>query len=422
METLKKFKDERAIKLSELKEIAEKMDSATEQEIAKFDNLEKEIEGLDSQIKRLEKAQSLNIQTAQKNHMTPEKKAAKSYSIVKAIREGINGSLTGLEKEMSDEATREASQSGLNTAGAVQIPSFLVNTSQKAVTVAGEGTDLVPTDLSNEIIPVLRPMLQTRALGAQVLSGLTGNVDLPRGTADSVATWEGENDANAESDPTFNKLSLTPNRLGAFTTVSKQLIVQSSPDIEAYVRRSLEFAIAKGIDLAAINGSGSGNQPTGILNTAGIGSVALGTNGGVPTFGSIVDLESQVAADNADFGALNYLLDPQMRGLLKQTVKESGQASYVFESDNTMNGYNAAVSTQIPNNLVKGTSSDCRAIIFGNWNELIIGQWAGVDLVVDQYSLAKNAQIQLIVNTWWDIKLRHAESFAAIKDGLLVAP
>ena len=423
METLKKFKDERAVKLSELKEIAKKMDSASEEEIAKFDTLEKEIETLNDNIKRLEKAEMFNIGAAEKSHKSPEQKAAKSYSLVKAIREGLSGNLTGLEKEMAQEANREASKSGLSTSGAVQIPSFLVNSNQKAISVGSEGVDLVPTDLSNQIIPVLRPKLQTQALGAQVLTGLTGDIDLPRGTADTASVWEGENDPNASSDPTFDKLSLSPNRLGAFTTISKQLIVQSAPSIEQYVRQSLEFSIAKALDLAAINGSGASNQPTGILNTTGIGDVALGTNGGVPTFGSIVDLESAVAVDNADMGALNYLTTPQIRGLLKQTVKESGQASYVFESDNTMNGYNAAVSTQVPSTLTKGTSSgNCHAIVFGNWNELLIGQWAGLDIVVDPYSLAKNAQIQLIVNSWWDIKLKHAQSFAAIKDALLVAP
>jgi HK97 family phage major capsid protein len=133
----------------------------------------------------------------------------------------------------------------------------------------------------------------------------------------------------------------------------------------------------------------------------------------------MVDLETAVAEDNALMGNLAYLTTPGIKGALKKAVKESGQASYVFEGDNSINGYNAYVSSSMPSALTKGTSSDCHAIVFGNFSELIIAQWAGVDIVVDPYSLSKNAKIQLVVNAWYDIAVRHAASFAAMKDALV---
>ena len=144
-----------------------------------------------------------------------------------------------------------------------------------------------------DLIPFLDPRLQTEALGATVLRNLSGNIDFPRNDAAAAATWEGETDANAETSPTFDRIQLTPNRLGAFTDISKQVLVQSSIDMENFIRRRLEVAIRNAVDLAAINGSGASNQPTGILNTSGIGDVAGGTNGAVPTFANIIALENR---------------------------------------------------------------------------------------------------------------------------------
>ena len=130
-------------------------------------------------------------------------------------------------------------------------------------------------------------------------------------------------------------------------------------------------------------------------------------------------LKTEVATDNADMGRLNYLTTPGIRGLLKGTAKDAGSGQFVWGESSTLNGYNAAVSTQVPSNLTKGSGTSLHAIIFGNWEELIIAQWGGYDLVVDPYTSSKNALVTLVANSWWDIALRHAESFAAMKDAAL---
>ena len=149
-----------------------------------------------------------------------------------------------------------------------------------------------------------------------------------------------------------------------------------SIDVESFVRNDLATVLALAIDLAAINGSGSNNQPTGILNTSGIGSVAGGTNGLAPAWSHLVDLESAVSIANADVGTLGYLTNAKVRGKLKQTSKVSGQNGFIWEAGNTpVNGYMAGVSNQVPSNLTKGSSSGvCSAILFGNFADLIIGQ------------------------------------------------
>lgn len=417
MKNLKELKDSRALKVEALERLT-KVDNQTPEQVSEFDALVLSIEGLDNEIARAEKAEAIISKaagaSASKSEKKEEAKAARGYSILKASREMVAGKLTGLEAEMHQEGQNEKSASGLvGDANAFSMPSFLVSTS-RALDVATEGTDLVETQKASEIIPVLRPKLMTQALGARVMSGLVGDVDLGRNSAGTVATWEGENDANAESTPTYDKLALSANRLGAYTEISKQLMAQTSSSVEAMVREDLEFALAKALDAAAINGSGSG-QPTGILNTSGIGSVAMGTNGLAPTFAKIIDLETEINTNDADMGNLAYLTTPGIAGKLKQTEKISSTGQFVW-ANNELNGYSANRSTQVPSTLTKGSNNDCHAIIFGNWNDLILAQWAGVDIVVDPYSLSKQSKIQLVINGWYDIAVRHAKSFAAIKD------
>lgn len=419
MRTVKQLKDARAVQVEALEALQNK-ETLNADETKAFDAAVKSIEDLDLEIERAEKAEkliskSVGSQVIKTGPSAKEVKELKNYSFMKAIQEGVRGNLTGLEREMHEEANREKSASGIYNESTISIPSFL--SSKRALDVATEGTDLVATENANSIIPVLRPNPIVDQMGATILSGLVGDIDLPRHSGATSATWEGENDANAESTPTFNKISLSPNRLGAYTELSKQLLAQRSPSIDAMVRGDLERAIATALDVAAINGTGSG-QPLGILGTSGIGDVAGGTNGAVPTFANIVGLETAVDTANALMGNLGYLTTPGIKGALKTKVKESGQASYVYQSDNTMNGYNAYVSSSVPSALTKGSSSDCHAIIFGNWSELIIAQWAGVDIVVDPYSLSKTAKIQLVINAWYDVAVRRAASFAAMKDAL----
>lgn len=420
METVKQLREVRVSKVSTLETLQNK-ESLNDEEKTSFDSIMSEIKNLDLDITRAEEAEKIMSAAAGKSAVkglsSSTKKELKNYSFMKAIREGATGNLTGLEAEMHQEANLEKKASGIYNESSVSIPSFLAD--KRALDVATDGTDLVAVDNASAIIPVLRPNPIVGSLGATIITGLVGDLDLPRQSSATAATWEGENDANAESTPGFNKLSLTPKRLGAYTEISKQLLAQRSPSVDALVRSDLEIAIGNALDVAAINGAGSGGVPEGILNVTGIGNVIGGTNGAVPTFANMVALETAINSANADGDSMAYLTTPGIKGFLKTKVKEAGQASYVYEG-NQINGYNAFTSTNVPSTLTKGTSSgNCHAIVFGNWRELILAQWAGVDIVVDPYSLSKNAKIQLVINAWYDVAVRHAASFSAMKDAKL---
>jgi HK97 family phage major capsid protein len=262
-----------------------------------------------------------------------------------------------------------------------------------------------------------------RSLGATILGGLVGDVAIPKQTGGATAYWVAESGAPTESQQAVGQLGLTPKTVGAFTDISRKMLKQSSIDAEAFVRRDLASVIALATDSASINGSGASNQPTGIRNTTGIGAVVCGDpDGAAPVWADIVALESEVAADNADVGALAYLTNAKMRGKLKTTEKASNTAQFIWPdmpiAQQIVNGYTAAVSNQVPSDLTKGGGSALSAMLFGNWADLTIAMWGTLDLTVDPYTGSTSGTVRVVALQDIDIGVRHAESFAAIEDAV----
>ena len=363
------------------------------------------------------------------NRESEQSKIRKRYSILAAMRMATGAEpLAGVEKEMHDLATEEARSDGKPMEGNLRIPSMLIRNNheepeRRTTMVAGTanvGGNSIATKLSTDVIPFLDPQLQVEALGATMLTGLVGNVDIPKQTGISTAVWASEIAAATETNPTIGLVQLRAKRLTAFTPISKTLMLQNSFSVEQMVRRDLNRAIRIAWDKAAINGTGSSNQPLGILNFANIGAVVGGSNGLAPTLSHIIDLETEVAVDDADMGALAYLTTPGIRGKLKKTEQFSAGTGNPVWKGGMLNEYKAMVSTQVPSTLTKGTSSGvCHAIIFGNWQELILAQWGGLDITVDPYSRSKEALVELVVHSWVDVGVRHEQSFAAMKDALI---
>lgn len=428
MKTANELKQERFELLEKLDALNTKVGERAfeEKEQSEYDDIKSRVTSLESQITRAEDREHLAAlragRKADKSRKGGEgnEKAniAKRFRFQDSIRSLMpNKKLEGLSLEMHQEAIKEARGTG-NEVNGVGVPSWLVKLhgGQRDLTVGGSGGNTVATDLEG-FIPPLTPKLKVLELGATLIPGLTSNLDIPRQTAYTAMTWEGETDGNAESDVTFDKVQLRPKRGGLLTEVSKQSIVQSNLGLENLLRRDLERAIEIGLDRAAINGSGSDPIPEGILNVTGIGNVALGSNGAAPTRDSLVKLWKEIAIDNADEGELAFLTDPATKAKLMVTKVDVGSGKFIWEEGaQTLLGYRAETSTQVPNNLTKGSGSDLSSIIFGYWPDLIIGQWAGLDFVIDPYTKADQTLVRLVINSWYDIKVRHAESFAAIKD------
>ena len=428
MKTSKELKEERAAKWENANSIitlaeTEKRDLNAD-ETEKYDGLTDDMAKLDGEIERSEKHERRQLEMANthinKENKKKEEKETRNYSFVKAIRAKAEGrQLEGIELEMDQEAKREAVQNGVAITG-IGIPSIVLGEKRDLTEgTDGEGGYLSATEKVG-FVESLRAKMLTMQFGAQMMTNLVGNISIPTQATASSAAWEGENDSGSEQSQTFSEISLTPNRLGCYTEISKQLIIQSSIDVENFVRNDLVTAIQLAVDVAAINGSGASDQPTGILNTSGIGDVAGGTNGLAPTYAHMVNLEREVAVDNADVGSLAFMTNPKVRAKLKQTALDSGSGLFIWpQSADELLGYRAGVTTQVPSTLDKGTSTGvCSAVIFGNWNDLIIAQWGGLDIVVDPYTLATTNLLRITANSWWDVGVRHAQSFAAMADAL----
>ena len=280
---------------------------------------------------------------------------------------------------------------------------------------ATAGGNLVGTDLlGGSFIEMLRNssvMLQL----ATSMTGLVGDIAIPKQTGGATSYWLDEGASPTETQQTIGQLGLTPKTVGAYTDITRKLLKQSSIDVEAFVRGDIARALGLAIDLASITGTGADGQPLGILNTTGVGLVELGDNGAAPTFGKMVDLETEVAIDNADIGALKYITNARGRGKMKQTAIESGHPAKIWEN-NMVNGYDAIATNQIPANLTKGDGTDLSAVMFGNFADLIIGMWGGLDLTVDPYSNSTSGTVRIVGLQDVDIAVRRAESFAVIKD------
>jgi HK97 family phage major capsid protein/HK97 family phage prohead protease len=345
----------------------------------------------------------------------------KRFSFVRAVNALANPTdrraqeAAAFEFECSREA---ASKTGHETRG-IFIPSDILKRDLNVTTTTAGGYTVSTDLLGQSFIDLLRNSTEVMQR-SRLLTDLNGNIAIPRQTGGATAYWVAESGAPTESQQTFDQVTLAPKTVGAFVDFSRKLMIQSSIDVEAFIRGDLARVLGLEIDRVAVNGSGASNQPTGILNVAGIGSVAGGTNGLAPAFSHIVDLETAVATANADVGSLFYISNAKVRGKLKQTPKAANTAAMVFDG-NSMNGYTALTTNQVPSNLTKGTSSGvCSAIIFGNLADLIIGMWGGLDLMVDPYTGSTTGTVRVVALQDVDVAVRHAESFAAMKDALTV--
>jgi HK97 family phage major capsid protein len=345
------------------------------------------------------------------------------FSMARGIQLLATGrQLDGVEREMHEEAHLEAQRFGLNLTGQFSVPMAVLSHGRRDMTATGGtngdqgGNTIVTTQ--GAYIELLYNKLVLRGLGTQFLSNLSGNFSLPKmltGTAPAKAT---ENGALGESSPTTGLVNFSPKRAGRFVEYSKQLIAQSPLAWEPILRNDLTSQLAVMMEIAAINGGGT-DEPTGLLNTAGIGSVAGGANGLALTRGNAIKLKTAVATSNADAGSLGFLTNPAVRGKAQETPIDAGSGLFLWKEDRDdwFMGYQAGVTNSVPGNLVKGTSGTvCSAMAFGNWADSVFCQWGGIDFTINPYIKDTEGLIRITGDCFYDFGIRRAASFAAIKD------
>lgn len=340
------------------------------------------------------------------------KKEARRFSLMTAIRAMANPTDFRAQEEarFEFEASAAAQRAAGVDAKGLMIPSEVLRSWVKRDLNTSDDSSVIAQDFrGGDFIDVLRNASSVMQAGATMLTGLKGNVAIPKKTAGASAGWiSTEGAAASESEPTFGQVTMTPKTLGAFTDITRLMMMQSSPDIEALVRDDLSRALALAIDLGALQGSGSSGQPTGIKNVSGVNKPTSFAAAN-PTFAEVVALETAVAEDNALLGNLSYILPAGMYGALKTTAKASGQGLFVVEQPgNTVNGYRAIVSNQV-------TAGD---LFFGNFADLLIGMYGGLDILVDPYTASSSGTVRIRALQTVDVAVRHAVSFAYNNDGV----
>lgn len=344
-------------------------------------------------------------------------KEARSYSLFRAVNAMATNdwSNAGFEREISQDI---AKRYGKQPRG-LFVPADVFKRDLTMGSATAGGNIVGTTHMGNEFVDALRAAMVLPSLGARFMSGLKGNIAIPALNAKTSVAFVAEGNAPTEGAPTFRQITMTPRTVAGYVDMSRLLLQNSDPSVEAIIRDDMLKQVAAAIEAAAIVGGGS-NEPTGILSTSGIGSVALGTTGDAPTWDSIVKLVAEVETDDALNGAASFLTNPKVKSKLARTAKVASTDSQMLIAPpfNDLYGYPVAITTQVPSNLTKSTGSNLSALIFGVFSEVMLGLFGtgGPDLLVDPYTASNTGTVRLNIYQEVDVAVRHAESFAAIKD------
>ena len=334
------------------------------------------------------------------NEVGLDQKEIKRFSFLRALNALANPTdrqaqeAAAFEREVSDAASKKYEK----PANGILVPNEVLQRDLNVCT-ATAGGNLVPTELlAGSFIDILRKRMAVMATNPTMLTGLSGNVSIPRMTSTSTAYFVGESGAPTESQQAFDQVNMTPKTIGAFVDYSRRLLLQSSIDVETMIRDDIAKVIATKLDKSAIYGSGSSNEPLGIKDTTGVGTSTITTFG---TFAEYIALETDVAAANADVANMFYLINASARGALKSTEKATNTGQFVFEN-NEINGYPAIVSNQLDNN----------DVLFGDFSQFVIGMWSGLDLTVDPYANATSGSVRIIALQDVDFAVKQPTAFS----------
>lgn len=344
----------------------------------------------------------------------------RQYSFLRLFRAMANPQDAALQRAAAFEfecATAAAQRAGRTPKG-VLIPADVlvraINTGTGGAGAGDTGGFLVATNLlSQSFVELLRNRTTALRLGT-AMGGLVGNIDIPTQAGGATGYWMGEDDEAVLSAMEFDQIGLRPKTVAGMTEITRRMLMQSSLDVEALARRDLATALAMAIDGGAYYGEGTDHQPLGITRAGGINVVDFGTDGGgagtgqMPSYADVVAMETEIAADNADVASMAYVFNARMRGHFKTTPKFSAgtDQGVIWENGGTVNGYRSEVTNQISNG----------DVVFGNFADLMIGMWGGLDVTVDPFTHSARGRIRIVMMQDVDIMARRVQSFCLGRD------
>ena len=356
----------------------------------------------------------------------PEKRSKDRFSISKLLSEGDK--VSGYEKEMIEESRNEARAQGINPTG-IYLSNSVMNSimpEKRTMTAAtdADGGFLIPTEKIDWFDALFAYSVLDK-LGIQKLTGLSANTDIPGFSSAVVSGWaNGETGTQSPDDPTVVNRALRPKLLYGATNISKRLAIQTNRSVDQMIMMDIMASMAQTLQAAVINGSGASGQPTGILNTSGIQSVAMGTNGAALSFAKALELWAAIAQANSNMDNFKWLTNPLVHGKALQTSTDTGSGAMIVTYNNNFGGSPNAIAnyplfstSSVPSTLTKGTSSgNCSALIGGDFSQVVVGQFGGVELIVDNISQARSGFTALTINQFVDVVIKQPAALGAIVD------
>ena len=373
----------------------------------------KDLEAFKTELLDMQAKKALNA-NGKYGQIGIETKEARNFSFSRLINAVVNPNdrtaqnAAAFEFEACNEAAKKYGRTQSENGNGLRIPFEALsaplvgrNASNELTTTDGDAL-IQTTLLSSSFIELLRNKCYALQLGYPI-PGLQGNLSIPKQTAGASGYWVGEKEAPTVSKAGFATVDFAMKTVGGLSYVTRQMVKQSSIGIEALIRNDLATALALAIDKAVFYGAAANNkEPKGLKNITGVNVVEFA--GENPTFGELVDMETKIAIANADVSNMHYIVNPAMRGYAKQTLKftnSTNAGGTIWEPGNTLNGYSAYVTNQI-------TAGD---VFFGNFSDLLIGMWGGIELLVNPYAESKQRLIEITAFQDIDINVRNAQSF-----------
>jgi HK97 family phage major capsid protein len=330
-------------------------------------------------------------------------KETRQFSILKAVRAMANPADIRAQEAAKFEFECSAAAKdtyGRNTSGLTLPAEVMHNWNARDINTSDDAGGVGERFLPGSFIEALRNASGVIAAGATLLRDLEDNVKIPKATGTSTAAWiSAEGGAAAESEMTLGSVTMSPKTASMYTEVTNQMMQQSTLDMENIIRNDLAAGIANLIDTGALAGSGSSGQPTGIDNQTGVNTQSFAT-AATPTFAEIVAMEGSVLGDNVVLSNPGYLTTSAVAANMKSTSKDTGSGTFILDNGQA-NGHPVYVSNAVASGVA----------YFGNWADLLIGFFGGIDILVDPYSNSANSVTRLRATQFVDIAVRHAQSF-----------
>lgn len=385
------------------------------QDAAQRKDLAGKVEELTAELKDAQLSEAARKAQANQRVFTPkEEKELRQFSISKFLRQSLPGeTMDGIEAEMAQEGKREFQNCIKGSAEGVFLPSALLRSYDYTNASEANYGQAFIEQTALTYIGKLRNATIGRRLGVRYLDGLQGNIAFVTGGAD--AAWVAEEAAASKQKPAYTKAVMSPKRLQVLQGVTYDLMHQSSKALDNLIMEDMVKAHAVALDAAIFAGSGSSGQPTGVLAASGVNSITIdASNGGPLTYNLLVQMETEVGIDNGLLDdTLAYVSNAKVQGKLK-TIPQIAGYPYYLMNDGKVNGYPFYMSNSIPSNL--GTGTAFSAAIFGNWSEVLVGSWGGLQLIVDPYTAKANGVLEISAAAYHDVLVRTPQAFCKIVD------